>query len=342
MSDASCDAVGITAADRSVWSGRVDGVGLEHARWHQRVRPSGPASGAKLAAPADVALIGFASDEGVRRNAGRPGASHAPDALRRALAPLPLHADLEIVDLGTVTLPDRDAHPDAADADGGDMLARGQRGLGLAVATALDAHRVVVVLGGGHETAFGSYLGWSQADRCLGARVGVLNLDAHFDLREAPLPTSGTPFLQMARAQQAAGRDLRYAVVGISEASNTRALFDTAGALGVRYLLDRDASPRHLERVEEFVESFLAEVDVVHLSIDLDVLPAAQAPGVSAPAAYGVPLETIAHVCRQVASSGRLALVDVVELCPPLDIDARTARTAARLVHDIVCSAEAS
>lgn len=358
---AGSDEVGVAAADRSVWAGRVDGDGPEHARWHQRVRIRGPVDVGGAAAPADVALLGFASDEGVRRNAGRPGAAQAPDALRRALAPLPLCADLEIVDLGTVTQPDDAAAIGAADpsnssdssdssdgsadhastgmgapdASGADVLERGQRALGLAVATALDTHRLVVVLGGGHETAFGSYLGWSHSDRCLGARVGVLNLDAHFDLREAPIPTSGTPFLQMARAEQAAGRDLRYAVVGISEASNTRALFDTADALGVRYLLDREASLRHLDRVEQFVEEFVADVDVVHLSIDLDVLPAAQAPGVSAPAAYGVPLETIAHVCRQVAGSGRLALVDVVELCPPLDIDARTARTAARLIHEI-------
>ena len=32
------------------------------------------------------------------------------------------------------------------------------------------------------------------------------------------------------------------------------------------------------------------------------------------------------------AATGTLALLDVVELNPPLDIDGRTARTAARLV----------
>ena len=42
-----------------------------------------------------------------------------------------------------------------------------------------------------------------------GLRVGVLNLDAHFDLRDEPVPSSGTPFLQMARAEAAAGRELQ-------------------------------------------------------------------------------------------------------------------------------------
>ncbi|GAB95991.1 formiminoglutamase [Kineosphaera limosa] len=303
--------------DPTLWTGRIDGEGPEHARWHQRVSlidPTDTTSG-------DVALVGFASQEGVRRNKGRPGAAAGPDALRRALASLPLHTDAAIDDLGTVTL-------DGEDLEGA------QQALGEAVARALRTHRLVVVLGGGHETAFGSYLGWSAA---MGEqRVGILNLDAHFDLREAPRASSGTPFLQAARAQAAAGRDFRYAVLGISEAANTAALFDTARALNVPWLLDHDCQPGRSAQIAEFVARFMADLDVVHLTIDLDVLPAAVAPGVSAPAAYGVPVETIVQVCRQVAGSGKLALVDVVELCPPLDQDSRTARTAARLVHEIV------
>jgi formiminoglutamase len=66
------------------------------------------------------------------------------------------------------------------------------------------------------------------------------------------------------------------------------------------------------------------------------VLPAAVAPGVSAPAGLGVPLEVIHAVCRQVAESGKLAVFDVVELNPRFDADGRTARVAARLVDTVV------
>ncbi|MDO5629984.1 MAG: arginase family protein, partial [Mobilicoccus sp.] len=200
----------------------------------------------------------------------------------------------------------------------------------------LDAHDLVVVLGGGHETAWGSYLGRTRARRLADARVGVLNLDAHFDLRTAERATSGTPFRQMAHADDQAGRPFDYTVIGIAEPSNTATLFDTADALGVRHVLDVDATAAHLPQLQEIVADLIDRVDAIHLSIDLDVLPAATAPGVSAPAAYGVPVEVIEAVCRQVAASGRLALLDVVELCPRLDIDARTARTAARLITTCV------
>lgn len=302
------------------WNGRFDGEGAEHRRWWQAVTPYQGGT-VTAAAPKPAVLLGFCSDEGVRRNKGRTGAAAAPAALRAALGPLAFHLDRPVADAGDVVL-------------AGSNLEAGQERTGRAVAAMLDGGHLTVVLGGGHETAYASYLGVAGSAAVQdGRRLGVLNLDAHFDLRDEPRPSSGTPFLQMARAEAAAGRDFRYAVVGISEPNNTRALFDTAEKLGVRYLLDEDCGA---ERVRDFVAGFLAEVDVLYLSIDLDVLPAAVAPGVSAPAAYGVPLAVISAVCRQVARSGKLLHLDVAELNPGFDIDGRTAKVAARLIETLL------
>ena len=76
----------------------------------------------------------------------------------------------------------------------------------------------------------------------------------------------------------------------------------------------------------------------IHLSIDLDVLPASQAPGVSAPATLGVDFSLIRQICLDIAATGRLKLVDIVELNPKFDRDNATARLAARLVNDIARS----
>jgi len=312
------------------WTGRFDGNGPEHRRWWQAVAPyadvvaagaaegSPPGSG-KDARPA--VLLGFASDEGVRRNKGRTGAAAAPAAIRKALGPLAFHLGRTVADAGDVAV--------SAGA-----LEDAQARLGSTVTDLLDSGHLTAVLGGGHETAYASYLGMSGSQAVQqGRRLGVLNLDAHFDLRDEPVPSSGTPFLQMARAEAAAGRDFRYAVVGISEASNTRALFDTARELGVQYLLDEDCE---VDRVRAFVAAFLADIDILYLTIDLDVLPAAVAPGVSAPAAFGVALPVISAVCRQVAGSGKLVHLDVAELNPTFDVDGRTAKVAARLLDTLL------
>ncbi|CRK52827.1 Formimidoylglutamase [Rhodococcus sp. RD6.2] len=304
----------------TAWSGRDDGPGDEHLRWHGAVAPleGRTDSGAGV-------LIGFRSDEGVRRNKGRPGAADGPAALRAALASMSLAAPIRLFDAGDIEVADED-------------LEGGQARLGSAVTGLLDAGSLVTVLGGGHEVAYGSYLGIANsAAVASGARLGVLNLDAHFDLRSDARPSSGTPFRQMADRETAQGRALDYAVLGISQPSNTAALFATAAELGVRHLLDDDCANPAV--VESFIEEFLGGVDLVYLTIDLDVLPAAVAPGVSAPAAFGVPLAVIQRVCDLVATSGKLALLDVAELNPALDVDNRTARTAARLIHRIVTTA---
>ncbi|TNB76266.1 formimidoylglutamase [Arthrobacter sp. BB-1] len=309
------------------WKGRFDGDDASHRRWWQAVVPygteteAGALRGGVEQTPQPVALLGFASDEGVRRNKGRPGAAAAPAAIRSALGPLAFHLDRTVADAGDVVV-------------SGGALEAGQERAGRAVTALLDSGQLTAVLGGGHETAFASYLGVSSSAAVQGGqRLGILNLDAHFDLRDEAVPSSGTPFLQMARAEAAAGRDFRYAVVGISEPNNTRALFNTARMLGVQYLLDEDCGA---ERVGDFVAGFLAGVDVLYLTIDLDVLPAAVAPGVSAPAAYGVPLPVISAVCRQVAASGKLVHLDIAELNPEFDIDGRTARVAARLLDTLL------
>ena len=67
------------------WSGRDDGPGPEHARWHSVIAPLEDES------PAGIAVLGFASDEGVERNGGRQGAAAGPAALRQALGGLAVH-----------------------------------------------------------------------------------------------------------------------------------------------------------------------------------------------------------------------------------------------------------
>lgn len=305
---------GIDVAPRR-WQGRNDGLGSEHARWHNVVTPyNGDASG--------ICLIGFASDEGVRRNHGRPGAAAGPTALREQLASLAARAG-QIVDCGDIRVLDAD-------------LEAGQQALGEAVTAVLDAGGFPVVLGGGHEVAWGSYLGLSRsaAGSCDSVRHGVFNIDAHFDLRADERATSGTPFRQMADAEADRGRALNYAVAGISPVNNTPVLFHIAEELGVRVLLDEDCADP--EVADGFVDDFLTRSDQVHLTVDLDALPAAVAPGVSAPAGFGIDLATMRRIATRLASSGRLAMLDIAELNPGHDVDNRTARTAARLIERVL------
>lgn len=297
------------------WAGRIDERdGDAGRRWHQIVEPFEPGL------PPGLALIGIASDVGVARNHGRPGAAEGPAALRGHLANLPEIEDLAIYDAGDVVVADGD-------------LEAAQIAFGARVSGLLRENHLAIGLGGGHEIAFASFMGLHGAvasDR----RVGILNFDAHFDLRDELRSTSGTSFF----AAHTLRPDTLYRVMGISPSSNTRALYERAKAIGASWVEDDELTERHLIDQIERLNGWLAHLDDLYLTVCLDVLPASVAPGVSAPAARGVSIEVIEPLLDVAARSGKLRLADVAELSPRFDPDGRTARTAARLIWRIARS----
>jgi formiminoglutamase len=312
-------------ADMRCWQGRIDSAeGERGKRWHQIVRPLEDSTDT-----GGVALIGFACDAGVVRNHGRAGARQGPTAVRAILGNMPVRRCQSIADAGDVL--------SVANGDD-DGLETAQQALSDAVAAVLSRSKLPVAIGGGHEMAFGSFGGLARHLATLekAPRIGIINLDAHFDLRMAERASSGTPFRQIAEDCQRRGWPFHYCVLGISDFGNTEALFDRARALGVRWMLDEEMHVAHLEQVQAMLAAFIAQVDHLYFTVCLDVLPAAVAPGVSAPATRGVPLEVVEPVIDLIAASGKLRLADIAELNPAFDIDQRTARVAARLLARIV------
>lgn len=314
--------------DMSRWQGRVDAAeGVRALRWHQIMRPLEQAE-----RQSGIALAGFACDAGVARNQGRTGARNGPAALRSALANLPVNRCTALCDAGDIV-----CQPQG----GGDGLEPAQQELADLVASLLARNKLPLVMGGGHEVAFGTFSGLAQhLERNLAQqavpRVGIINFDAHFDLRKAERASSGTPFRQIAEDCQARTWPFKYCVLGISEFGNTPALFERARQLGVTWLRDEDMHVAALDQIRRTLSGFIEQVDHVYLTICLDVLPAAVAPGVSAPAARGVGLEVVEPALDLVAASGKLRVADLAELNPERDIDGQTARVAARLLARIV------
>ena len=92
------------------WQGRADGEEPGLLRWHQVVQPvdlSRNPLPSLAAGQKGIAFLGFASDEGVRRNKGRTGAAEGPAALRKACSNFPLHfSGHPLADAGTITCGD--------------------------------------------------------------------------------------------------------------------------------------------------------------------------------------------------------------------------------------------
>lgn len=295
------------------WQGRQDGEGAEHRRIFHTVNQSDSA---------EFAILGFSSDEGVRRNRGRIGAAEAPDLIRKQLANLPVHSQVSIRDLGTVVC-----------ANG--ELENAQAALAEQVEMALQQGLKPIVFGGGHEIAFGSFSGIFQYIQKMQPElnIGIINFDAHFDLREEPHATSGTPFLQAAQLSAQHAKAFHYLCIGVAQHSNTQKLFQTADRLGCHYIFDDEVEMNALVALKEKIDLFIHAVDVLYVTVDLDVFAASIAPGVSAPAVKGIDLRIFEQLMAHIQQSGKVKLLDIAECNPNFDQDNITARLAAYIAY---------
>ncbi|QHH96541.1 formimidoylglutamase [Acinetobacter dispersus] len=298
------------------WQGRKDGEGAEHLRIHQVVNTT---------PRADYALIGFSSDEGVKRNKGRLGAADAPDSIRAQLANLPVHQPVTIADIGTVVCD-------------GSKLEQAQAELAEQVERSLKQGMKPIVLGGGHEVAFGSFSGLFQylQNHEPNKKIGIINFDAHFDLREAEQVTSGTPFLNAAKLSEQHQQEFNYLCIGVAKHSNTKVLFETADRLNCTYIYDYELQQQNVETLIEKLTAFTGKVDYLYITVDLDVFSASIAPGVSAPAVKGIDLSVFDPLLEAIKETGKIKVFDVAECNPRFDLDSRTAKLAAYIIFNYI------
>ncbi len=269
----------------------------------------------------DAVLLGIPQDLGVRRNQGRPGAAKGPDAIRHALyrmTPEALHSDLSqlcLVDIGNLRTV-------------GKTLEELHELQFRCVAHLLGQSECVIVLGGGHDIAYPNARAMlHHAQEC-----AVLVFDAHPDVR--PLGNgrahSGSAFRQLLEGTPPfPGRRLAY--IGLQPfaiARSHRQFLEQHGAL-LCFLPELQPGTL-LERVRQLFEHISEGGQLpVYVSLDLDALPAAVAPGVSAPSPVGLPPQELLESLQWLGAQRVVRLLDLAEYAPAYDLDGRTARMAA-------------
>lgn len=265
-------------------------------------------------------IIGFPTDEGVRRNGGRPGAAHGPAEIRRWLNRLtpdardPVHFTTLLEhtsDLGDVVLTGN------LDAD--------QAALGEVVGGLLQRGRFILVLGGGQELSYGHFLGYAAA----GLTADLLNWDAHPDVRPLRdrLAHSGSPFRQALEHPSGAAR--RYTVVGLQPHS--------AASAHVEYVRRRGRAIFRDEVTPTLVRELFAHLTApAMVSFDLDAVDQSSAPGVSAPSTGGFSVAEWLSFAYAAGRNEAVRSMDVAELNPVHDRDGQTARLAALTVWHVL------
>ncbi|MCE7974191.1 MAG: hypothetical protein DYG92_07710 [Leptolyngbya sp. PLA1] len=275
-------------------------------RLASRIRTDDPAG-------CSVAILGLPDDLGIRLNAGRPGAAQGPDAFRAALARYGVAEPLGwawplIFDAGNVIpAPGHDAH----------ALAETHRRVSLVTRDLLSRGLFPIAIGGGHDLTFPFVRAVIEHEAAHGRTLDAgLYFDAHLDVREQP--GSGMPFRRL--VEDCALRQLH--LVGFSPFVNT--------AEHARWFRHRGGS--FLPATRRAIREATPDADRGRfVSLDIDVITAAAAPGVSAANPAGLSPRRLASLLDVAMRLPGVRCFDIMELSPPHDESGRTARTAAHL-----------
>jgi formimidoylglutamase len=292
-------------------------------RFAWRVRSESP-EGCRLA------LLGLPDDTGVKLNFGRPGAAAGPAAFRAALAGFGTTFDAAGgSELETLVFDAGDVAPAIGDDEAAlletharvEAATRQLHELGLAV----------VCVGGGHDLTLPTLSAYSWH---AGTALGGINLDAHLDVRERV--GSGMPFRRLIEGGFLAAE--RFCELGLNRFANDRADWEWLRGRGAELVLADEVLRDGVQAAQRW--SRILAGGSGFLSIDLDGLDSSVAPGVSAKNPCGLRVEHAAELAESAGARADIRHFDLMELCPPHDVDGRTARVAAYLFLSFVAGFE--
>jgi agmatinase len=274
----------------------------------------------------DVAIVGAPMDDLV---SDRPGARFGPRAIRAASCPPGPHLEagvdasevLRVVDFG-------DAPVLPADPAGT------HEAIERTVGDVLDAGAIPIVLGGDHSIAEPDIRACAAH---IGGPVGLVHFDTHTDTGSVVFGVEvshGTPMRRL--VEQGHIDPGRYVQVGLRGYWPGEKEFSWQREQGIESIFMHDVREVGIEATIERVVSAVG-AGPVYLSVDIDVLDPAFAPGTGTPEPGGMTTVELLWACRAIAERLELVGAEVVEVIPTAVGSADiTALAADRVVREIL------
>ncbi|WP_106640845.1 agmatinase family protein [Allosphingosinicella vermicomposti] len=165
-------------------------------------------------------------------------------------------------------------------------------------------------------------------------QVGVITLDAHFDLRDTDEgPRNGNP-IRCLLEDGLPGRNI--VQIGLAPFANTAKMHGTAKEAGIVVITIADVKKRGIIEVMEDAFVRLSHCTALMVDFDIDVIDRAQCPGAPGARPGGMPVDMFFEAARWVGAHRKVKLVDLTEFDPGLDVSDITALTAARWVCEVL------
>ncbi len=288
-----------------------------------------------------VRIIGAPTDYG----ANRRGVDMGPSAIRYAgLTDQLRRAGVTAIDTGDIRAPRAEVcDPDTTPPASGNAKFLNEteavcRRLAETVDQTLTEGHTPLVLGGDHSVAIGSVAGSART-----RSIGAIWFDAHADCNTPATSPSGNvhgmPLAALLGAGEFAAAEWATAT-GLSEEHVVLVGLRSVDSAEKRLLSDSEVTVFTMSEIDrrgitdvtaEALDIATDGVEALHMSLDLDWLDPREAPGVGTPVRGGVSYREAHAAMEQVANTGALGSLDLVEVNPILDQANETAALATEL-----------
>ena len=191
---------------------------------------------------------------------------------------------------------------------------------------------VPVILGGDHSITWPAAT--AVADVHGYGNVGIVHFDAHADTAdeiEGNLASHGTPMRRLIESGAVPGT--HFVQVGLRGYWPPQDVFEWMLEQGMTWHTMQEIWDRGFKDVmRDAVGEALAKADKLYVSVDIDVLDPAHAPGTGTPEPGGITSADLLRLVRQLCYEHDVAGVDVVEVAPAYDHAELTVNAAHRVV----------
>ena len=290
---------------RKLWNGKIDSFEEDDLKLWQVVKDI-----SEVQEKGGVCFVGYDTEDGILRDEGVVGAAEGADAIRKGLSELPSIKNLRIYDYGNLEKKTLEEAQEEYSEKIADIYSKGLFPIGL---------------GGGHDIVYGAYKGIRKAfpDK----KIGIISFDAHLDIKSYDeRMTSETSFKKILDED----KNVEYAITGFQRLENSRSLIKNADEKGVLVLEE--------EYPEEFtissLKSFVKKMDIVYVTICMDVFDGAAAPGVSFPTVLEMDSKKGKRILRALMETKKVVCLDFAEINPRYDIANRTSRLAGYMIYE--------
>lgn len=268
---------------------------------------------------ADIVVIGVPDES--RSHAKRKGTSRAPDALRIA------SNESEFFERGgkiIPTCPMRGTLEGKRVFDAGNVVDKHE--LYKIVSGVASAGKLPIMIGGDHSLTAEAIKAVSA-----GKKLSLLYFDAHPDFVSSIRDYYGSVLTDSAK-----WINFKKSMLIGTRAAEPEEI-ENAKMAGLKIVTPLDVAELGVKKVAQMIKARMAG-SRIYISVDLDCVDPASAPGVSVPSPAGLLAIDLIYLLNSVISEGNVAGIDIVELTPDYDVNGMTAILAARILSECIAS----